>query len=100
MSGERGQAGEGRLGLGRALRSGAPGELGGFGCVGAQWLNRLLVRPRARGEVVAAEGSAAYGPQAGLILVGACCCVRPSFYARRARKGSTLSTRSGTSSNC
>jgi hypothetical protein len=34
MSGPRGQAGEGRLALGRALTSRARGELGGFG---ARW---------------------------------------------------------------
>jgi hypothetical protein len=45
MSRGRGQAGRGRWALGRALTSGAPGELGGFGRVGAQWLHRVVMGP-------------------------------------------------------
>ena len=48
--------------------------------------------PGARGEVVATDGSVAYGPQAGLVLVGSCCCLCASFCARRAADH-TLSAR-------
>jgi hypothetical protein len=43
MSGPRGQAGEGRLALGRALTSRARGELGGFGARWRAVADRLLM---------------------------------------------------------
>jgi hypothetical protein len=71
---------------GGALTSVTPGELGGFGYVGAQGPNGLLVRSRAHGDVETYENSAAYGPQAGLILIVAWRCPAASFAGATARR--------------
>jgi hypothetical protein len=72
-------------GLGGAIGAGVCSDVGG-----AWRAQRLRPRQRAvadcfsmgsraHGEAVTAYGSAAYGPQAGLILVVACCCLCPSL---------------------
>jgi hypothetical protein len=71
---------------GGALTSATPGELGGFGYVGAQWPNGLRVRSRAHDDLETYESSAAYGPQAGLILIVARRCPAASFAGATAKK--------------
>jgi hypothetical protein len=68
MSGRVVRLMRGRVAVGCALTSAAPGELGGFGYRGAQWPNGLLMGSGAHGDLETRESSAAYGPQAGLIF--------------------------------
>ena len=71
---------------GGALTSATPGELGGFGYVGAQRQHGLLVRSRAHDDLETYESSAAYGPQAGLILIVARCCPAAFFAGATAKR--------------